>query len=82
MKDDAEPRGQPLDQMPIGQEVEVAYIALPEPARLVHLANLGLRPGARVRLQQKTPAAVVRVGGTTLAIEPEIAGAIYVKRGA
>jgi len=72
----------PLDQIPVGHEAKVVYIACREPARLVQLSNLGLRPGARVRFQQKSPAAVVRVGETTLAIEPEIAGAIYVKRGA
>jgi hypothetical protein len=37
-------------------------------------------PGALVRLQQKSPAVVLRVGETTLAVEPEFADEIYVKR--
>jgi len=76
----SEPLVQPLDQTPVGQEVKVVYIAPREPARLVQLSNLGLVPGARLRFQQKSPAAVIRVGETTLAVEPEIAGEIYVKR--
>jgi DtxR family transcriptional regulator, Mn-dependent transcriptional regulator len=73
-------RVQPLDRMPVGEEGDVVSIAAREPARIVQLANLGLRPGARIRFQQRSPAAVVRVGETTLAIEPEIAAEIYVKR--
>jgi DtxR family Mn-dependent transcriptional regulator len=37
-------------------------------------------PGATVRLQQSSPAAVIRIGETTLAVDPAIAGEIYVKR--
>jgi hypothetical protein len=33
-----------------------------------------------VRLTQSRPAAILKVGETMLAVEPEIAGEIYVKR--
>jgi DtxR family transcriptional regulator, Mn-dependent transcriptional regulator len=37
-------------------------------------------PGATLHFQQRSPAAVIRIGETTLAVEPEVAGEIYVKR--
>jgi DtxR family transcriptional regulator, Mn-dependent transcriptional regulator len=73
------PLVQPLAQLRVGDEGRIVYIAPRDPERLVQLANLGLAPGARIHLQQIRPAAVVRVGETTLALDPEIAGEIYVK---
>ena len=75
-----EPLVQPLDRFPVGQDARIVYIAPREPARLVKLSNLGVVPGATIHLQQNSPAAVVRVGETTLALDPEVAGEIYVKR--
>jgi Fe2+ transport system protein FeoA len=69
-----------LDRFPAGVEGEVVYVARQEPQQRVRLSNLGLVPGASVVLQQSCPAAVVQVGETTLALDPEIAAAIYVKR--
>jgi DtxR family transcriptional regulator, Mn-dependent transcriptional regulator len=73
------PLVQPLDQLPVGQEGRIVYIAPREPGRLVQLSNLGVVPGATVHLQQVRPAAVLRVGETTLALDPGIAAEIYVK---
>jgi DtxR family Mn-dependent transcriptional regulator len=75
-----EPLVQPLDRLPVGREGRIVYIAPREPARLVRLGSLGIVPGVVVHLQQKSPAAVIRIGETTLAVEPAIAGEIYVKR--
>jgi DtxR family Mn-dependent transcriptional regulator len=75
-----EPLVQPLDRLPVGQSARIVYIAPREPARLVRLSHLGVVPGATVYLQQLSPAAVLRVGETTLAVEPEVAAEIYVKR--
>jgi Fe2+ transport system protein FeoA len=69
----------PLDRLPVGARAEIVYLSPREPDQLVRLANLGLVPGATVHLQQTSPAAVIRVGETTLALDPEIAGEIYVK---
>jgi DtxR family Mn-dependent transcriptional regulator len=75
-----EPLVAPLDRLPLGQEGRIVYIAPREQSRLVRLAHLGVVPGATVRLQQNSPAAVLRLGETTIAVDPEIAGEIYVKR--
>ena len=74
------PLVQPLDRLPVGERGRIVYIVPRDPERLVRLSNLGLVPGAVVLLQQKSPAAVLKVHETTLAVDPEIAGEIYVKR--
>lgn len=75
-----EPLVQPLARLPVGQTGQIVYIAPRQSARLLKLSSLGVLPGATVQLQQKTPATVLRIGETTLALDPEIAGEIYVKR--
>jgi len=44
------------------------------------LTVFGLVPGARIRLIQRQPACVVRVGETELALDPEIARDVLVAR--
>jgi len=73
------PLVQPLARLPVGSEGRIVYIAPRDPERLVQLSNLGVMPGAIVHLQQISPAAVLRVGETTLALDPQIAAEIYVK---
>jgi len=75
-----EPLVRPLAELPIGQEGRIVYIAARDPERLMRLSHLGVVPGAIVRLTQSRPAAILRLGETVLAVEPEIAGEIYVKR--
>jgi DtxR family Mn-dependent transcriptional regulator len=75
-----EPLVEPLDRLPPGAAGHIVFIVPREPGRLVRLAGLGVVPGATVHFQQRTPAAVLRVGETTVALEPGIAGEIYVRR--
>jgi DtxR family Mn-dependent transcriptional regulator len=75
-----QPLVQPVDQLAIGEEGRVVFISPRVPERMTKLSNLGVVPGATVRLQQRKPAAVLRVGETTLALDSEAAGEIYVKK--
>jgi DtxR family Mn-dependent transcriptional regulator len=75
-----EPLVQPLDRLGVGERGRIVYIVPREPERLVRFSNLGIVPGATVGLQQRSPAAVLRVGETTLAVDPAIAGEIYVRK--
>ena len=75
-----EPLVQPLDRLGVGQSGRIVYIVPRESERLVRLSNLGIVPGATVSLRQKSPAAVLSIGETTLAIDPAIAGEIYVRK--
>jgi DtxR family Mn-dependent transcriptional regulator len=75
-----EPLVQPLDRLAIGESARIAYIVPKDPERLVRLSNLGIVPGATVRLKQRKPAAVISIGETTLAVDREIAEEVYVKK--
>jgi DtxR family Mn-dependent transcriptional regulator len=75
-----EPLVQPLLQLPVGQVARVVYIVARDRDRLVKLSNLGLTPGASVQLRQASPSAVITIGETTVALDPAIAGEIYVRK--
>lgn len=68
----------PLTRLRAGQSGRVVHVAPDEPQLMVKLSSLGVLPGAIVELQQKLPAAVVRVGETTIALDGDIAAEIFV----
>ncbi|MBI2907899.1 MAG: metal-dependent transcriptional regulator [Chloroflexi bacterium] len=71
----------PATQLHPGEEGAVAYVTSRAQGRLEHLANLGLLPGNRIALLQRRPSYVIRVDGTDLGLDDEIAAEIYVRRG-
>ncbi|MBZ5637898.1 MAG: metal-dependent transcriptional regulator [Acidobacteriia bacterium] len=75
-----EPLVQPLARLAVGSTARIVYIVPRDAERLVRLSTLGVVPGATLKLQQKAPATVLRIGETTLAVDPEISGEIFVKR--
>ena len=75
-----QPLVQPLDRLGVGERGRIVYIVPREPERLVKLSNLGIVPGATISLQQRSPAAVLRIGETTLAMDPAIAAEIFVRK--
>ena len=75
-----EPLVQPLSRLGVGGRARIVYVVPRDPSRLVRLSSLGILPGATVRLQQRSPAIVLAIGETTVALDPEIASEIYVKR--
>jgi DtxR family Mn-dependent transcriptional regulator len=75
-----EPLVQPLVRLAVGERGRIVHIVPRDPARLVKLSTMGIVPGATISLQQKSPAAVLRIGETALAVDPEIAAEIYVKK--
>jgi DtxR family Mn-dependent transcriptional regulator len=75
-----EPLVQPLDRLPAGEEGRIVYVVSHDRDRLARLTNLGVVPGARLRIQQKKPAFVLVIGETTVAVDPAIAGEIFVKK--
>jgi DtxR family Mn-dependent transcriptional regulator len=75
-----EPLVQPLSRLPVGSSARIVYVVPRDAERLVRLSTLGVVPGATLRLLQKAPATVLRLGETTLAVDPEIAGEIFVKK--
>ena len=69
-----------LPHFPIGQTGRIVFIAPRFHERMDKLAALGVVPGSEVRLHQRAPAYVLEIGETTVAIDPEIASEIFLKR--
>jgi Fe2+ transport system protein FeoA len=68
-----------LSQMAEGAQGELVSLNTTHASRRNALAVFGLVPGCRLVLQQKSPAYVIRVGETELALEPDIAREILVR---
>jgi DtxR family transcriptional regulator, Mn-dependent transcriptional regulator len=69
-----------LAHFPIGETGRIVFIAPRFHERMDKLAALGVVPGSEVRLHQRAPAYVLDIGETTVAIDPEIASEIFLKR--
>jgi Fe2+ transport system protein FeoA len=70
---------QTLDHLRPGESACVLKVLAETPMRM-KLSQLGLVPGAEIVLQQGRPAAVVRVGETTVALQRAVARQVHVRR--
>jgi DtxR family Mn-dependent transcriptional regulator len=68
-----------LKSFELGATGRIVFIAPRFHDRMDRLAALGVIPGSEIRLHQRAPSYVIEVGETTIALDPEIAGEIYVK---
>jgi Fe2+ transport system protein FeoA len=71
---------QTLDHLRPGQTARVLQVSAADTPMLMKLSQLGLVPGAEVRVHQSRPAAVVRVGETTVALQRAVARQVHVRR--
>lgn len=69
-----------LSDFEVGAEGRIVFIIPSETSRLSRLLSIGIAPGTTVRLLQKMPSYVIQVDETTIAIDPDIAREILVKR--
>jgi DtxR family Mn-dependent transcriptional regulator len=69
-----------LRSFDVGATGRIVFIAPRFHDRMDRLAALGVIPGSTVKLHQRSPSYVIEVGETTIALDPEIAGEIFVKR--
>jgi DtxR family Mn-dependent transcriptional regulator len=68
-----------LPHFQLGATGRIVFIAPKFHDRMDRLAALGVIPGSELRLHQRSPSYVIEVGETTIALDPEIAGEIFVK---
>jgi DtxR family Mn-dependent transcriptional regulator len=68
-----------LRSFELGASGRIVFIAPKFHDRMDRLAALGVIPGSTIRLHQRSPSYVIEIGETTIALDPEIAGEIYVK---
>ena len=69
-----------LEHLALGARARVVFLASRSPGRVAKLLPFGVAPGSEVRLRQRSPAYVLEVGETTLALEAEVARDVFVKR--
>jgi len=68
-----------LTSFELGGAARIVFIAPKFHDRMDRLAALGVIPGSTIRLHQRSPSYVIEIGETTIALDPEIAGEIFVK---
>ncbi len=70
----------PLEELGLGEEGRIVFIAPKSHQRLDRLSTLGVVPGSVVKMHQRNPSHVLQIGETTLALDREIVRDIYVKK--
>ncbi len=68
-----------LRSFELGAVGRIVFITPKFHDRMDRLAALGVIPGSTIRLHQRSPSYVIEIGETTIALDPEIAGEIFVK---
>ncbi len=69
-----------LTELGVGEEVSVTCLQAAATPASAKLAALGVLPGARLRLVQRYPAFVFRMGYSEFALDAELAGRVRVRR--
>ena len=71
---------QTLDHLRRGESARVIKVSAADTPMLMKLSQLGLVPGAEIRMEQSRPAAIVRVGETTVALQRAVARVVHIRR--
>ena len=69
-----------LSDFEVGRKGKIVFIVSADPQRLNRLNSIGIIAGSEIKLIQKRPSIVVKIDETTVAIDPDIAKEIHVKR--
>jgi len=69
-----------LSEFEVGAKGRITFIVPSDPSRISKLNSLGIVAGSIIKLIQKTPSFVLSIDETTVALDPEIAKEIYVRK--
>lgn len=69
-----------LSEFEVGADGRITFIVPSESFRISKLNSLGITAGSVIKLIQKRPSFVLQIDETTVAIDPEIAKEIYLKK--
>ncbi len=69
-----------LSDFEVGAIGKITFIVPSDPSRLSRLNSLGISAGSIIKFIQKVPSCVLQIDETTVAIDPEIAREIYLKK--
>ena len=79
-KIEIEPMVVRLIDFEVGLKGRIVFIVSAETSRLNRLSSMGITAGCVIKLLQKKPSLVIQVEETAIAIDPDIAKEIYVKK--
>jgi DtxR family Mn-dependent transcriptional regulator len=69
-----------LTDFEVGQTGRIVFITPSEAARISRLSSIGIIAGTAIKLVQKKPSIVLQTDETMIAIDPELAKEVFVKR--
>jgi DtxR family Mn-dependent transcriptional regulator len=69
-----------LNDFEVGHSGKIVFITPSEASRIGRLSSIGIIPGTIIKLLQKKPSIVLQMDETTIAIDPELAREIFVKK--
>ncbi len=70
----------PLDELQRGTSGRIVFMTPRYQKRFDRLGSFGVVPGSTVHLRQTQPSVVIDIEGTSLALDRDVAGEIYVRR--
>jgi DtxR family Mn-dependent transcriptional regulator len=79
-KVDVSPLVTRLADFEVGAEGKITFIVSSDPSRISKLNSLGIAAGSTIKLVQKNPSCVLQIDETTVALDPEIAREIFLKK--
>lgn len=69
-----------LTDFEVGLSGKIVFITPSEAARIGRLSSIGIIPGTVIKLIQRKPSVVLQMDETTIAIDPDLAKEIFVKK--
>ncbi len=69
-----------LSEFEVGATGKITFIVPSDPSRISKLNSLGITAGSVIKFLQKIPSCVLQIDETTVALDPEIAKEIYLKK--
>jgi len=69
-----------LSEFEVGATGKITFIVPSDPSRISKLNSLGITAGSVIKFLQRIPSCVLQIDETTVAIDPEIAKEIYLKK--
>ncbi|MEW5746716.1 MAG: metal-dependent transcriptional regulator [Nitrospirota bacterium] len=69
-----------LTEFEVGQKGKIVFITPSEASRISRLSSIGVIPGSVIKLLQRRPSVVLQIDETTIAIDPDLAKEIFIKR--
>lgn len=77
---DVQPLVTQLTESEVGKRCKIVFIRQSDAGRISRLSSIGIIPGSVIKLIQKKPSVVLQIDETTIAVDPELARDIFVKR--